>query len=458
MPEPGVLKRPVYLSLVRSIENAIRSGALSPGERLPTHRDFADHLGVSVQTVSRAYEELIRRKVIVGEVGRGSYVRALALDTRTPFVGVGGESSLIDLSILKPVIAERHYIELRNALVEVSGTLDPILVQSFRPNTVHETHRGPGADWLRECGLDVAADSILITNGTTPALTIALMTAARAGAKLLVPEITHHTIPPLARYLGIDVTALEMDEYGVSPDAIDAACREHEVCALYLGPNAVNPLGRVMPMARRREIVAMARKSNIFIIENEVFGPLPSDRLTPLAALAPERVFYATSFSKCVMPGLRTGYLVAPEAIRPSALNRHLICNWMATPLTAEIASNWVRSGIALELVNWQRKELGKRYRLAADILPEGCFMGHPEGLHVWITLPDGWGETEFAAQARLRGVALAPSAPFRSGGGSPAGAVRLSTGSTSYNQLRRGLEIVAGLLVSAPEPALLIL
>ena len=457
-PNPDTLKRPVYMSLVKAIESDIRAGVLKFGEQMPTHRDLAYDLGVSVQTVSRAYDELASRNLIAGEIGRGSFVRANATEAQPPFIPNSSSSSVIDLSILKPVVSTRHEDEMRKALAELSEGLTRQMVSSFRPNNAHQEHRKNSIAWLTLCGVDVHPDSVLITDGATPALTVALISAARSGSTLLVEEITHHTILPLARYLGVNITPVKMDKNGAKPAAIDAACRKNEVCALYLGPNGENPWGYIMPLDRRREIANIARKHDIYIIENGVFGPLPNTKIPPIAALAPERTFYATSFTKCVMPGLRTGYLVAPERIMPSVLNRHLIMNWMANPLSAEIASRWVESGLANDLVEWQRVSLKERHKLVSTCLPKGSYQGFSGGLHVWVDVPKDWGEQEFVSHAHHRGVATAPSKPFIASDDYESSSIRISVGSSSYDELKQGLKIISNLLASAPEPSLLLM
>ncbi len=457
-PDPASLKRPIYLSLVKAVEQDIRFGVLNAGDQLPTHRELAYDLGISIQTVSRAYEELVRRNLISGEIGRGSFVRATAAEAQHPFIAGSTTIEVIDLSMLKPITSARHEQEMKKALLELSKDLNPRMVTSFRPNIAHQGHRESSVHWLKLCGLEVPSTSVLVTDGATPALTTALVTASHRGATLLVEDITHRTIMPLARYLGINIIAIAMDKDGALPAAFDDACRDHEVCALYLGPNGENPWGYVMPAQRRRKIVEIARQHDVYIIENGVFGPLPMTGLAPLATLAPERTFYATSFSKCVMAGLRSGYLIAPESVLPSALNRHLILNWMANPMSAEIAARWIVSGLAKELTDWQRSALVERHQLVATYLSKGCYRGANNGMHVWVDIPKEWNEEEFVAHARLRGVAVAPSKPFIAGKGTHGSSIRISIGSTSYNDLRRGLEIIANLMVSSPEPSLLIL
>src|SRR5690606_12084771 len=87
------------------------------------------------------------------------------------------------------------------------------------------------------------------------------------------------------------------------------------------------------------------------------------------AAFAPERTIYVTSFSKITVPGLRVGYVAAPDRYAAAVANRHLVSNWMATPMVAEIATKWVTDGTAMELVTWQRQALQRRLEIAAEVL-----------------------------------------------------------------------------------------
>jgi DNA-binding transcriptional MocR family regulator len=208
--------------------------------------------------------------------------------------------------------------------------------------------------------------------------------------------------------------------------------------------------------ARREAIVEIARRHNLYIIENDAWGPLVEDRPPPIASLAPERTFYVTSFTKCGMPGLRTGYLVAPDLLLSSVATRHLVTNWSATSMVAEIATRWVADGTARELLHWQRAALKARNALAAEVLGDIPRRQHPNSLHIWLPLPSGWREDEFVAQARLHNVAVAPGASFAAEASVRTAAVRISVGATTRDELRQGLEVVARMARAEPEPALL--
>lgn len=454
-PDPALLRRPAYLSLADQFARAIHDGRLPNGSRLPTHRKLADDLKLSVQTVSRAYEELIRRGLISGEIGRGSFVQTAKREPEPPYLPERlGE--LIDLSILKPVCEPMHHERLKQALLWLAEALPASSALSFRPAMVFPRHRAAAAEWLRLCGLAVSPQNVSVTNGATAAMTVALMTVAPPGSTVATEAIGHHTLSPLATYLGFNLAGLPIDEEGIMPDALDEACRTSDIRAVFVQPSVINPMATLMHGVRRSALAEVARRHDIAIIEGDVLGPLVDDRPPPLAYFAPERTLYYTSFTKITVPGLRIGYLVAPDRYVAAVANRHLVSNWMATPMVAEIASRWVSDGTAIELVAWQRAALRQRQRVVSQVLAGIDFRAHPESLHVWLELPADRSEESFVAQARLQGVAIAPGSSFRISQEPWRPAVRISVGSTAEDDLRAGLGVVSKLLLGDPEHLLL--
>jgi DNA-binding transcriptional MocR family regulator len=454
-PDPLQLRRPAYLSLAEQIANAIHDGKLVNGERLPTHRKLAEDLKLSIQTVSRAYDELIRRGMIAGEIGRGSFVQTQPKEPEPPYLPERlGE--VIDLSILKPVCEQIHLDRMREAFGWLAENLPSSSALSFRPNMVFPRHRAVATEWLAQCGLEVSPLNVNLTNGATSGMTVALMSVAPPGSTVATEAISHHTLVPLSSYLGIHLEGLAIDEDGMIPQALDEACRKGPIRAVFLQPSVVNPTATLMSAERRQALATVAARHDIAIIENDILGPLVEKRPPPLQTFAPERTLYVTSFTKITVPGLRIGYLVAPDRYVAAVANRHLVSNWMATPAIAEIATRWVSNGTARELVNWQRRALARRHEIATEALGELFYHSHPQSLHIWLPLTCQHTEEGFVAQARLRGVAIAPGVSFQTADHGRAPAVRISLGSTTETELRTGLGVVASLAHGNPEALLL--
>jgi len=460
MPDPATLTRPAYRSLARAIVAAIDDGRLRPGDRLPTHRELAFRLALSVQTVSRAYEALIRADVITGEVGRGTYVKSAPGDGRgPPYQRLETGEPVIDCSMLMPVLGPHHASAMDAALAGLAGTIPPEVLGSFRPRQALRAHVERAQIWLALCGVEARADCILPTNGATPAMTVALMTAGAPGDLVVTEELGHHTLKNLTRLHGLKLEGLACDAQGILPDALDQAARLRKARVLYIMPSGNNARALTMDAGRRAAIIAVARQHDMLIVENDAWGPLEPRRPPPLAMLAPERVFYITSLSKCLMPALRTGWLVVPESHVTAAFSRHMVTNWMASPLVAELAARMIEDGTALRLLRWQRRALARRNAMAGQLLDGLGMHGGRHGLHVWLPLPAGWDEAGFVNSARLRGVAVAPGSAFETDlSRRRQHGMRICLGAPEEPALREGLNVIARLARNAPEPDFLTL
>ena len=451
-PSPETIERPAYRWLARRLTAAIEAGELAPGDRLPTHRDLAWKLGLSVQTVSRAYEELTRAGVIAGEVGRGTFVRGARGDTLPPYHRLERDDDVIDCSMLMPVLGDIHREALSAALTGMAAGPMPPVMTSFRPREALRPHVEAALGWLERCGIRTRADHVIPTNGSTAAMTVALMTAAAPGDLVVSEALGQHTLHGLTRALGLRLAGLPVDDEGIRPEAFWRACELGRVRVLFTLPSGAGPMACTMSAERREELVAMARRHDVTIVEDDAWGPLEPGRPPPLAALAPERTFYFTSLTKCLLPGLRIGWLI-PPAGDSSARGRHLVTNWMATPLAAELATTWLSDGTALRLLRWQRLALARRNATARRLLDGLPVRSNPRGLHVWLDLPERWEEALFVAQARQNGVAVASGAAFANGDQVAPRGVRICLGAAKEQALAVGLQRLASLWRSRPEP-----
>lgn len=441
------ITRPAYRSLAQAIAAAIDAGSLRSGDRLPPHRDLAWRLGLSVQTVSRAYEELIRADLISGEVGRGSFVKPGPRETLdVPWFRAATERPPIDLSMMTPVLLPQVAAAWRDSMRRVAGRLPDAAMYSFRPRQAMALYGGMAAGWLARCGLVVPAQRILITNGCTPAQMVALMTAAQPGEEIATEGVTCHTLKPVARSLHLRLRGLDCDDRGMLPDALEAAARASagRLRAVFLMPSGAGPHARVTDRERREELAATAARNGLIVIESDVLGPVAPRRPPPVSSLVPERSFFITGLTKCLSPGLRLGFLAMPETLAERALNRHLSVAWMATPVIAEIAADWIASGLADDLLVAQRTGLAARNRMAQQVLG-GRSIGFLHGLHRWMPLPDGSDERQLLQAALARDVALAPGSSFAVTDRRPA--LRLCLGGAGRRDLERALGVVAAIL-----------
>jgi DNA-binding transcriptional MocR family regulator len=454
-PSHDRLTRPAYRAIAQALVDAVDAGEIRDGTKLPPHRTLAFDLGVSVHTVSRAYDELTRIGLLRGEVGRGSFVTVNRTDASTPWHPVGDAPNVIDLSMLVPVRSERHDARLRETLVELAASLPDASINSFRPRTTLRHHCDLARDWLRQCGLTVSRDRILPTNGCTSAMTIALMTAAMPGDLILAESLSHHTMKALCGALGLRVAGVEMDDQGLIPEAVDEAAAQG-ARAIFVMPSGLGPTTAFMGNARRAALVEVARRRDLMIVENDAWAPLVNDSLRPLAVLAPERTMYVTGLSKITLPGLRIGWLVVPDRLIAAARTRHLVTAWMATPLIAEMANRWMSDGTVADMLAFQKQHFAARITLARKAMTGLDFQSCDTGMHVWLKMPPGWKASDFVIHALNDGVAVGAPGNFEISDHAGNQGVRICLGGVSEADLAEGLRIISLLAQGAPEPAML--
>ena len=453
-PFPG----PRYLAIVSAIAEDIERGNLKAGDQMPTHRDLAGVLGVTTGTITRAYAEAAKRGLVVGETGRGTFVRPSLLEDAFANLSSSEDEDLIDLSFNIPplTVGDPLAQALNNTLTNLATRPGLSAMMSYQPATGLERHRAAGAAWVARSGLRVDAEQVMICCGALHAMTVVFSTLTKSGDMVFTESLTYPGMKNLAHLLHLRLKGLPTDEEGIIPEAFERACRDDSARILYTIPTIQNPLGTVMPEARRRQIAAIAEAHNVMIVEDDVHSFMLSNPPQPLSSFAPENSFYILSISKSIAPGMRIAYLVAPgRMVEPLATSLRATV-WMAAPLMAEIASEWIRDGTADRLMDQKRSEAAKRQLMASEILAGFEFDAHPLSFHLWLHLPEPWRSNEFAAQLRRRGVLVTPAEAFVPGREEPPHAVRVCIGAPrSRAQLEKGLDIVRGVLQETPDPCL---
>ncbi|HKY32499.1 MAG TPA: PLP-dependent aminotransferase family protein [Candidatus Polarisedimenticolia bacterium] len=443
---------PRYLAIAEAIGRDVKSGRLPAGTRLPTHRDLAGTLGVTVGTITRAYGEAARRGLLSGEVGRGTFVRASREEVTFAIPAERGAVEL-DLSLNFPV-SDVHTEALSEALAAAAQQGDLASLFDYHAHVGAARHRAAGAAWIRRTGLPAREEDVLVCGGAQHAMAVLFASIARPGDTVLTEELTYPGMKAVASLLHLRLQGVPMDGSGLRPDAFESACRAASPRALYCMPTIHNPTCAVMPESRRKEIASIARQRGVTIVEDDIYGFLAAKPPKPLAAFAPEISYYLTSASKSILPGLRIGYLLAPRGAAGRLASPLWTLGFMAVPLMAEITARWIADGTAEKFVRWRRKEAALRQKIARRILGGFDSAAHPSSYHLWLRLPEPWRSEELVAQAKRRGVAITPSTAFVVGRGAEPHAARISLGGPrDHASLERALFILKEILDGAPEP-----
>jgi len=418
-----------YKVLVRAIAADIENGNLKEGTRLPAQRALSEKLGISGQTVTNAYKELEQHGVIRCEVGRGSFVAKRVTEKVASYMLDHAERSLMDFSIAAIVHTDEHNRVWREACSALAVQPSHPWMRLCRPIAGFDYHRDAGVQWLDSLGLSTSMDRLLITNGASHALFLTLASLVSPADVVLCENITDHGVIGCAQVLGFTLKGLDTDEHGIQPDHFEDMCANERITALVCTPNLNNPTGALMPDSRRRAIARIAERYRVYVIEDDVFGPLLAQRPAPICSHLPELGFYFTSFTKSVMTGLRIGYLSMPKrlALRVESILR--VTSWMATPLLAEIATRWIGDGTAHQLIDIQRERLAQRHSIVREQLSEFVLGQQHAGLSVWLGIPAHWQLDSLVQELRNQQIAVTAPNPFLVGGTPRPNAIRMCLG-----------------------------
>ncbi|WP_250655542.1 PLP-dependent aminotransferase family protein [Alkalimarinus coralli] len=454
IPDLSNIQGPRYKALATAIGLAVEHGELKAEMRLPTHRSLAEALGVTVGTVTRGYTEAEERGYVYAVVGRGTFIKP---EGEPGMLHIPEQhDSIIDLSLNLPVRLDKAN-DLAVAMQNVAkrpADLNKLLC--YQPEVGLLEHRVVLAEWLSRPQWDVHADNVVITHGAQHGILVTLMALTRPGDVMLTEGLTYPGLTAITHQLKVDAQGLALDQEGIIPEALEAACQRYRPKLLYCTPTLQNPTTAIMSAQRRAEIIRICRQYEVLILEDDVNGPLAENAPLPMVAMAPEQVIYIGSLSKSLAAGLRIGAIVPPGCVLDRIAASVRASSWMVSPLVAEIACEWIRSGRAEQQIVHQREEVRRRQLVAKDKLAGFDVAIAPFGFHVWLKLPEPWRASQFVKEAEHRGVLLKGAGTFAVGRFEAPHAVRIAISSAiDIAQLSQGLDILVKMLKAGPEPTL---
>lgn len=444
---------PRYLRIAAALRQDIAEGRLTPGTRLPTHRDLAEALGVTVGTVSRAYAEAARQQLVRGEIGRGTYVRGVSRRDEAVLAAREPNDAVIDLSLVRPVV-DAELVGLAEAMAEIAREPQASRLLDYPPTAGLPEHRRIAAGWLRRRGLPADEDRLVVTAGGHNGIGVVLASLTQPGDVVLTEQLTYPGIKGIAKVLHLRLAPVAMDADGLVPEALEAAAVSRGARILYTMPTLHNPTTTTQSAQRREEVAAMARRLDLKVIEDDVMGLLVPGAPPPLARLAPERCYGIHAPSKFLAPGLRIGFVLTPEGCAPRVAAGVRAFTLMASPLLAELTCRWLADGTAERVLAAQLALARSRQQLARRILAGSEIQAQPTGFHLWLQVPEPWQTEDFVAQARDQGVQVSPASAFAVGRTAPPHAVRVGLGGPrAPGAVEQGLNLLADILRRPPGP-----
>jgi DNA-binding transcriptional MocR family regulator len=272
------------------------------------------------------------------------------------------------------------------------------------------------------------------------------------GDVVVADRLTYYGLKALAQMFRFGIVGLGSDGEGLAAGELDDACKKQRIKAVFTVPTFQNPTVVTMSAERRAEIAEIARRHDLIVIEDDVYGPMPSKRAAAIATLCPERTFHISSLSKALAPGLRVGFLLSPPGRATITAEAIRGTSWMPAPLSVLVATRWIEDGTARRILDAQVAELGARNRVTSEMLAGLDFNADPACMFIWLRLPAPWHAQDFAANARAHGVGVMPAAAFAVDHQATEQSVRINLGcAASRQELTEALRIVAATLRDRP-------
>ncbi|PLZ02659.1 GntR family transcriptional regulator [Burkholderia sp. WAC0059] len=442
---------PRYVQIADMLERAVATGVLRPGQRLPAQRKLAELLQIDLTTVTRGLNEARRRQLIDARGPLGTFVSR-------PRVQLAARMDL-SMNIPPPPAHVDFEALLRDGIAQVLTRSNIDLLMTYQVGGGSGPDRAAAIQWLKLALEQVDRERLVVCPGAQAALAAILLGETAPGDVVLTEPLVYPGLALVASQLGRRIEAVGVDDAGMRPDALRAACRTHGARLIYLNPTLQNPTAATMPEARRRDLVKTAAECDAKIIEDDPYWLLADDAPPPLARLMPGQVYYLSTLSKCLSPGLRTAFLALPEAaVRDRFLTALRAVALMSAPLMSALVTQWIHDGTAAQLLAGIKAESRARQQLAAEILPAGPAAADAaaagQGIHLWHVLPAHWASQDLANAALREGLVVAPSRAFHAGpaGSAPPNAIRISLGGgSSQTELADALRRLANMLTRKP-------
>ena len=431
----------LYVSFAARIRAMIDEGVLRPGDRIFSVRQASQKYELSISTVLRAYLLLEQEGVISSHPQSGYYVTPRKRLQQRHASPLAKDINLSEIDASKLVLTTLKSIREFGTVPLGSPFPDP---QLFPLKKIHQYEKAltddegewgvlsdlpPGNESLRQQiarrylahGMDASPDDIVITHGATEAITLCLQAVAKAGDTIALESPGYYALAHTVERLGMKVAEIRTDPAsGIDLDALRAVTDNVRIAAVLITTNCQNPLGFVMPAAKKQALVAFLAERHIPLIEDDVYSELYFSDAAPLPAKAFDRagmVLHCSSFSKSLAPGYRVGWTSAGRYRQE--VERLMFLNSLSLTSAPQIAiAKFMQRDSFEQHLKQLRHTLRSNYVLMRNVIeqsfPVGTQLSEPKGGYViWVKLPPAIDALELYRAAIGNGITVAPGTIF---------------------------------------------
>jgi Transcriptional regulators containing a DNA-binding HTH domain and an aminotransferase domain (MocR family) and their eukaryotic orthologs len=438
-PKKELLKYPYSTSLAELLQNDILDGSLSAGIMLPPQRELADYLDLSLSTVTKAYKQCENRGLLFGKVGKGTFVSDINVaNTVIP----SSASQKIEMGMTIP------FYEHNSIVVKYAQSIllkpDSHMLFEYSNPLGSQKHINVARIFFADNRLHCEASNIAIASGGQNALAIALTALFERGDNIITDVFTYPNFIGLAKLLGIKLISVESDQYGMLPDLLERACKQHTVSGIFLMPDCSNPTNISMNPTRKTEIAAIIKKYGLTLLEDGTYAFLSNQNDPPLSQMAADKFVYINSISKAICEGLRVAYMAFSPQFKNHIENAIYNINLKTSSLNVEIVTEMMQSDLYKKIITQTHASALERNLLYKAYFPDKFVPNIPAAFYHWLPLPDNCSGKMFELLCSERGVTVYGSERFLASGLNHKNAVRISISSPkTISELKKGLSVV---------------
>lgn len=467
---------PLYQQIEAHIRKSILSGSLPADTRLPASRQLARDLGVNRTTVENAYSALEADGLVFSRMGSGTYVLPVY-----PLPAVPKRDSNAPWPLWQTALQKNSSMntEVVDDLLKTDGHSKPISfasgisdarqfpVEEFRKvlQTVMRRDQIDALEYgerrgyapLREGiarilasqGLQTHPENVLITAGSQQAIFLAAQVLLKPNDIVLVEDPTYSAAIDLFRTLGFRIVGVPVDGQGMQVEKLEKLLQLYHPKLIYTIPNFHNPTGTCLSSARRRQLIMLADRYNVPILEDDFVGDLRYEGHTQPSLKSLDsggHVIYVGTFSKMLMPGLRVGFLVADGPVNESLLNFKRLSDLATSTLIQRALDAYMTVGRYQTYLHRSCQVFRARRDAMVNAirrhLPKDVSFEIPKGgLFIWLQLPRSISARQLLNVAAKEGVAFSPGSSFFIDGESGDDWIRLNFASQPAEDIEEGVK-----------------
>ncbi|MFD0772047.1 PLP-dependent aminotransferase family protein [Bacillus sp. CGMCC 1.60114] len=460
-------KIPIYQQVVDYIERRIMYGELPPGSFLPSERKLAEQLQVNRSTITTAYNELRAMGIVESTTGKGTRVSTHMWGVSPKFTPnwrgfIEGGTFLPNLPLLRYI---REQVQQNENIIDFANgelgcdlfphqQLQTILHEQPLTRSLSYDHpqgylplRKIVAKYMKEhLQIDATEQSIMITSGAQQALHLIVQCLLNPGDAVAFESPSHCYSLPLFQSAGIRIFPLPVDEHGIHPDDVHELYRKHRIKMIFLNPNYQNPTGTLLHPKRRETLLSLCADLRIPIVEDDPSSLLTLENKEQACSTLKSidtngTVIYVHSLSKMIAPGLRIGWLVAPQSVverlsdarHQMELGLSIFPQWLMQQFFETVPFETHLQKLRYELLQ-KRNVLASA--LQHSLHEELSFSMPTGGIYIWGKLKHPVQEKQLIMQSLKQQVAFMPGSIF----GAKDGYIRLSYGKVDINHITEGV------------------